>query len=60
LALLLADLHALRDAGFEGAYLHVDAETPTGAPALYRSVGFVERKRQITYQRVIREETHGS
>ena len=50
-ALLLAGLHALKEAGMESAMLGVDAESLTSATRLYESVGFVERKRFILYRR---------
>ena len=50
-ALLLAGLHALKEAGMESAMLGVDAESLTGATRLYESVGFVEHRQYILYRR---------
>jgi mycothiol synthase len=52
-ALLLAGLHALKEAGMESAALGVDAESLTGATRLYESVGFVERRRYVLYRRAL-------
>jgi mycothiol synthase len=49
---LVAALHAMVAApdGFERASLGVDAENPTGALRLYRGVGFVDHRRNLTLQ----------
>ena len=39
-ALLASSLTAAREAGYTGAGLGVDSDSPTGATALYRSLGF--------------------
>jgi mycothiol synthase len=52
-ALLVAGLHALKEAGMESAALGVDAESLTGATRLYESVGFVERRRYVLYRRTL-------
>jgi len=46
-ALLLHTLHASRGDGLEGAVLDVDADSPTGATALYDQVGFVLTDRSM-------------
>ena len=53
-ALLVQSLHALRQAGMEGAHLHADSENLTGAMRLYERVGFEVRKRYVVYQKVMR------
>jgi mycothiol synthase len=53
-ALLVQSLHALRQAGMEGAHLHADSENLTGAMRLYERVGFQVRKSYVVYQRVMR------
>jgi len=52
-ALLLAGLHAMKEAGMESAMLGVDAESLTGATRLYESVGFVEHRRFVLYRRLV-------
>ena len=54
-AILVHSLHALRQAGMEGAHLHADAENLTGAMRLYEGVGFRLRKTSIAYQKVMAE-----
>jgi mycothiol synthase len=53
-ALLVQSLHALRQAGMEGAHLHADSENLTGAMRLYERVGFRIRKTYVAYHRVMR------
>jgi mycothiol synthase len=55
-ALLVRSLHALRQAGMEGAHLHADADNLTGAMQLYQRVGFSVRKTSIIYHKVMREQ----
>jgi mycothiol synthase len=50
-ALIARALRALRDRGMTEAALGVDASNETGAVALYRSMGFVERTRQTDFRR---------
>ncbi len=52
-AILVHSLHALRQAGMEGAHLHADAENLTGAMRLYERVGFRLRKTSIAYRKVM-------
>ena len=47
----MRSLHVLRERGMEVAVLGVDAENPSGALALYESVGFVEKERTAAWQR---------
>jgi mycothiol synthase len=54
-ALLVHSLHVLAGAGMEAAHLHADAENTTGAMRLYERVGFVLRKTEIAYRKVLRE-----
>jgi mycothiol synthase len=49
-ALLIASLHSFAAADLTHASLGVDAESPTGAARLYRSLGFELQQRSITYQ----------
>ena len=49
-ALLAASLRRARELGYAQAGLMVDAENQTGAIGLYRSAGFEEAARRITYQ----------
>jgi mycothiol synthase len=53
-ALLVQSLHALRQAGMEGAHLHADSENLTGAMRLYERVGFQVRKTSVAYRKVMR------
>lgn len=53
-ALLLQGMRALRRVGCTHLKLGVDAENPTGALGLYRSVGFRESKRGVTFRKVLR------
>jgi len=53
LSLLRAGLGALRDAGMESAYLHVDVENSTGATGFYRQAGFQERRREVFYWKAL-------
>jgi len=50
-ALTAAAMIKLRDAGMAEAALGVDAENPTGALALYESLGFSVFRRSIAYRR---------
>ena len=50
-ALIVASLHALRDAGMTEAALGVDAENPTGALQLYEGLGFQRTKRDLNYSK---------
>lgn len=53
---LLADVHrriAASDTGFERAILGVDAENPTGALSLYRSLGYEDVRSVTTLNRVV-------
>ena len=44
-------LHAYRDDGLDHAMIGVDADSLTGAAALYRSLGFVEEHRAASWAR---------
>lgn len=50
-ALLAGSLVAAREAGFTSASLGVDTDSPTGATALYTSLGFVPEKTFTTYRK---------
>ena len=50
-ALITRSFQVLKDAGMEEAALGVDAENPTGALQLYRSLGFKEVKRGVTFRK---------
>ncbi len=50
-ALIARALRALGDRGMTEAALGVDASNETGAVALYRSMGFVERTRQTDFRK---------
>jgi mycothiol synthase len=50
-ALIAGSLRAARVAGFTSASLGVDAESPTGALALYESLGFVPDHTFISYRK---------
>ena len=50
-ALLAGSLVAAREAGFTSASLGVDTDSPTGATALYESLGFVPEKTFTTYRK---------
>jgi ribosomal protein S18 acetylase RimI-like enzyme len=50
-AALTAVLVAARAQGYDRAILGVDADNPTGAVALYRSLGFVDVRATTTYAR---------
>ncbi len=52
-ALTLAGLLALRDAGMESVVLGVDAENVTGAQHLYANLGFVVTGQQTMYRKSI-------
>jgi len=49
-ALLAGSLEASREAGFTSASLGVDTDSPTGATALYESLGFVPEKTFTAYR----------
>lgn len=48
--LIAASLRAFADAGLTHASIGVDADSPTGASRLYRSLGFSPVRRSVTYQ----------
>jgi len=50
-ALLARSLVAARGAGFTSASLGVDTDSPTGATALYRSLGFAPEKTFTSYRK---------
>jgi mycothiol synthase len=50
-ALLVRSLVAAREAGFTSASLGVDADSPTGATALYASLGFVPERTFTSYRK---------
>lgn len=50
-ALICASLRALSDAGMEEAALSVDLESPTGAPHLYASLGYLQTGLEGLYRR---------
>ena len=50
-ALLAGSLVAAREAGFTSASLGVDTDSPTGATALYESLGFVPEKTFTAYRK---------
>ena len=50
-ALLAGSLVASREAGFTSATLGVDSDSPTGATALYESLGFVPEKTFTAYRK---------
>ena len=50
-ALIVAGLHALKNAGMSVAHLYADADNLTGAVRLYRRLGFVQEWRSISYRR---------
>lgn len=52
-SLMLRSLAALRGAGMTSAGLDVIAENPTGAPQLYRSLGFAVTGTRIAYQKYL-------
>jgi len=52
-ALLLASLHAMKEAGMESATLYTDTDNPTEAIRLYENVGFREAWRWVTYGKEI-------
>ncbi|GLI27987.1 putative acetyltransferase, GNAT [Agromyces rhizosphaerae] len=47
--LLAGHLHAAAGAGFTSSVLEVDADSPTGANALYESMGYREKHRELAY-----------
>lgn len=51
-AMLARAFEGYREAGYERAQLDVDAENPSGALALYESVGFTEKTRSISFTKV--------
>ena len=50
-ALLAGSLVAARDAGFTSAALGVDTDSPTGATALYESLGFTPERTSTAYRK---------
>ncbi|MGB3904557.1 MAG: GNAT family N-acetyltransferase [Anaerolineae bacterium] len=52
-ALLLASLHAMKEAGMESATLDTDTNNPTEAIQLYEKISFREAWRWVTYGRDI-------
>jgi mycothiol synthase len=52
-ALLAGSLVGAREAGFTSANLGVDADSPTGATALYESIGFRPEKTFTTYRKLL-------
>jgi mycothiol synthase len=50
-ALLGGSLVAARDAGFTSASLGVDTDSPTGATALYESLGFAPERTFVAYRK---------
>ena len=52
-ALLASSLAGARDAGFTSASLGVDTDSPTGATALYRSLGFVPERTFTAWRKPI-------
>ena len=50
-ALLASSLVGARDAGFRSANLGVDTDSPTGATALYTSLGFAPEKTFTSYRK---------
>jgi mycothiol synthase len=50
-ALIVSALDGLRDRGIDEAMLGVDGENPTGALALYESLGFVVKTRGSTWRK---------
>ncbi len=50
-ALMASALLAARDAGFTSARLDVDTDSPTGATALYESLGFAPEKSFTAYRK---------
>jgi ribosomal protein S18 acetylase RimI-like enzyme len=54
-ALIVRSLHAFREAGFDHAAIDVDAENPSGAARLYRSLGFELHHRWVSFQLALDE-----
>lgn len=52
-ALIIESFHAFAVAGFTHASISVDADSPTGAHRLYRSLGFEPTTRSITHEIVL-------
>lgn len=52
-ALLASSLVAAREAGFTSASLGVDADSPTGATALYTSLGFRPERSFVAYRKAL-------
>lgn len=55
-ALLASSLVAARDEGFTSASLGVDTNSPTGATALYESLGFAPEKTFTSYRKSLPDE----
>lgn len=53
-ALMIRSLHSFAAAGLDHAILGVDSDNPTGAPRLYRSLGFEPHTRTITHEIQVR------
>lgn len=49
-ALMIRSLHAFAADGLDHAILGVDSDNPTGAPSLYRGLGFEPHTRTITHE----------
>ncbi|MDH5520878.1 MAG: GNAT family N-acetyltransferase [Acidimicrobiia bacterium] len=49
-ALMIRSLHGFAAEGFDHAILGVDSDNPSGAPRLYRNLGFEPHTRTITHQ----------
>ncbi len=49
-ALMIRSLHAFAADGLDHAILGVDSDSPSGAPRLYRSLGFKPHTRTITHE----------
>lgn len=54
-ALICSSLRVLKEAGMTEAALGVDSDSKTGAQRLYRSLGYVQTRREALYRRPIEE-----
>ncbi|MCL4263585.1 MAG: GNAT family N-acetyltransferase [Anaerolineae bacterium] len=52
-ALIVAAMHALKEAGLDKAALGVDTENPTGALRLYENLGFYAMRRSVTFTKAL-------
>lgn len=52
-ALICSSLRLLKEAGMQEAALGVDLDSPTGAPHLYRSLGYRQTRLEAVYRREI-------